>query len=150
MSTAQNRLDSTMSRLDSVLDQQLARLERVEAQQAAEREEARRVRMRDAMHERVEIGSRYDSAFRSFGSEVPAPVDDESPSRYRARLYNRLARRLSPDHKLASVRADDISAQPIVLDRFEQMLLDAAKAEGAPSEPREFAHRRDHSRTHPH
>jgi hypothetical protein len=130
MSAVQQRFDDTLSRIDSVLDAQVRRIEAVEAQHAAEREEARRARMRDAMHERTEIASRYDSAFRAFGSEVPAPVDDEAPSRYRARLYNRLARRLPPDHKLASVRADDISAQPIVLDRFEEMLITAAKAEG--------------------
>ena len=60
MATAQARFDETLSRIDSVLDAQVARLERVEAQQAAEREEARRARMRDAMHERTEIASRYD------------------------------------------------------------------------------------------
>jgi hypothetical protein len=113
-----------------VLDAQVRRLEAVEAQQAAEREEARRARMRDAMYERTEIGSRYADAFRAFGSEVPAPVDDESPSRYRARLYNRLARRLPPDHKLASVRADDLGSQPQVFDNFEEMIIAAAKAEG--------------------
>jgi len=64
MSAVQQRFDDTLSRIDSVLDAQVARLERVEAQQAAEREEARRARMRDAMYERTEIGSRYADAFR--------------------------------------------------------------------------------------
>lgn len=130
MATAQARFDETLSRIDSVLDAQTRRLEVVEAREAAAREEARRARMRDAMHERTEIGSRYADAFRSFGNEVPAPVDDEAPSRYRARLFNRLARRLSPDHDLASVRADDVSSSPTVFDNFEKLLLDAAKAEG--------------------
>jgi hypothetical protein len=129
-SSAQARFDDTLSRIDSVLDQQVARLERVEAQQAAEREEVRRARMRDNMHARTEIASRYDSAFRAFGTTVPEPADDEAPSRYRARLFNRLARRLSPDHDLSSVRADDLGGQPIVLDRFEEMTIAAAKAEG--------------------
>ena len=129
-SAVQQRFDDTLSRLDGVLDSQVRRIEAVEATQAAEREEARRVRMRDAMYERTEIGSRYADAFLAFGTEVPAPVDDEAPSRYRARLYNRLARRLPPDHKLASVRADDLGSQPQVFDNFEAMLLDAAKAEG--------------------
>ena len=129
-SAVQQRFDDTLSRLDGVLDSQVRRIEAVEATQAAEREEARRVRMRDAMYERTEIGSRYADAFRSFGTEVPAPADDEPPSRYRARLYNRLARRLPPDHKLALVRADDLGSQPQVFDNFEAMLLDAAKAEG--------------------
>jgi hypothetical protein len=81
MASAQARLDETLlARIDSVLDRQVARVEAVEARQAAEREEARRTRMRDAMYERTEIGSRYADAFRSFGTEVPAPVDDEAPS----------------------------------------------------------------------
>jgi hypothetical protein len=126
---------SALARIDSLLDRQIARLEKVEAQQAAEREEARRARMRDAMHERTAIASRYDSAFRSFGSTVPEPADDEAPSAYRSRLFNRLARRLSPDHDLSSVRADDLGGQPNVLDRFEEirfeeMIIAAAKSEG--------------------
>ena len=131
MASAQPRLnESLLARLDGLIDGQVRRLEKVEARADAEREEARRVRMRDAMHERTEIGSRYDSAFRSFGTTVPEPADDEAPSRYRARLFNRLARRLSPDHDLAGVRADDLGGQPVVLDRFEEMIIAAAKAEG--------------------
>ena len=121
---------SALARIDSLLDRQVARLEKIEAEQAAEREEARRARMRDNMHARTEIASRYDSAFRSFGSEPPAPADDEAPSRYRARLFNRLARKLAPDHDLASVRADDLGGHPTVIDRFEEMIIAAAKAEG--------------------
>jgi hypothetical protein len=64
-------------------------------------------------------------------TEVPAAVDDESPSRYRARLFNRLARRLPGGHDLADVRADDVSAQPIVFDNFEALIIEAAKREGA-------------------
>jgi hypothetical protein len=32
--------------------------------------------------------------------------------------------RVPPDHKLASIRADDRGSQPIVLDNFEAMLLE--------------------------
>jgi hypothetical protein len=135
MSAVQQRFDDTLSRLDSVLDQQVARLERVEAQQAAEREEARRSRMRDNAEARRGIQARYDSAFRSFGSETPMPADDEAPSAYRRRLFNRLVRRLPSDHKLASIRSDDLGGQAVVFDNFEEMLLDAAKSEGErPSE----------------
>ena len=130
MSTAQNRLDSTLARVDSILDGQLARLERIEAQQATEREEARRARMRDNMHARTEIASRYDSAFRSFGTEVPAPADDEAPPAYRSRLFNRLGRRLPSGHDLASIRADDISSSPTVFNHFEREMIEAAKTEG--------------------
>jgi hypothetical protein len=62
---------------------------------------------------------------------VPEPADDERPSSYRNRLFNRLARKLAPDHELASIRADDLGPQPVVLDRFEAMIIEAAKAEGA-------------------
>jgi hypothetical protein len=120
---------SALARIDSLLDRQVARLEKIEAQQAAEREEARRARMRDAMYERTEIGSRYADAFRSFGTEVPAPVDDEPPSRYRARLFNRLARKLPEGHEWASTRADDLPLGG-VMDNIEKMVLEAAKAEG--------------------
>jgi hypothetical protein len=50
-------------------------------------------------------------------------------------LFNRLARRLAPDHELSSIRADDLGSQPVVFDNFEALLLQAAVAEGAsPSE----------------
>lgn len=129
-SAVQQRFDNTLSRIDSVLDAQVTRLEKIEAEQAAEREEARRQRQRANAEQRREIQSRYDSAFRSFGTEVPAPVDDEAPSAYRSRLFNRLGRKLSPDHELASIRADDLGNQPQVFDNFEEMIIAAAKAEG--------------------
>jgi hypothetical protein len=44
----------------------------------------------------------------AFGTEVPAPVDDEAVPRYRARLFNRLVRRLPEGHEWQSVRADEI------------------------------------------
>src|SRR5271170_1813633 len=71
------------------------------ASKEAEREEARRHRQRDNMHERNEIASRYDASFAAFGTTVPQAADDEPASRYRARLYNMLARKLAPDHDLA-------------------------------------------------
>jgi hypothetical protein len=131
MASATARFDETLARLDSVLDGQVRRVEAVEARQNAALEEARRQRMRDAMHERTEIASRYADAFQSFGTEVPAPVDDEPVAAFRKRLFNRLARRLPSSHELSEIRADDLGGQAIVLDNFERMLLDAAKAEGA-------------------
>jgi hypothetical protein len=46
-------------------------------------------------------------------------------------LFNRLARKLPPDHDLAQLRADDLGSQPIVFDNFENELIKAATAEGA-------------------
>ena len=131
MATAANRLDSTLSRLDTVLDQQASRLEAMEARAALERDFARAQRMRDAAEARREIQATYSDAYRSFGNECPSPIDDEAPSAYRRRLFNRLARKLPPDHKLATLRADDLGSQPVVLDNFEAMLLQAAAAEGS-------------------
>jgi hypothetical protein len=106
------------------------RIEAAEARQNAEREAARAQRMRDNAEARREIAARYDSAYRSFGTMVPEPADDEAPSAYRKRLYNRLARRLAPDHQLAQLRADDFGSQAVVFDNFEQQLLEAARREG--------------------
>jgi hypothetical protein len=124
------RIDASMERLDSILDQRLQREEQALAADNAEREASRRQRQRDNAEQRRMIATAYDDAFRSFGTAVPEPADDESPSAYRRRLYNRLARKLPSGHELAEVRADDISGQQIVFDNFERMLLDAAKAEG--------------------
>jgi hypothetical protein len=131
MSTAaQARFDATISRLDSVLDRSMRRVEAVEARIDAEREDARRQRMRDNAEARRLIAQTYDDSFRSFGVTTPEAADDESPTAYRRRLFNRLARKLAPDHELSSMRADDLGGQAIVFDNFEQQLLEAARQEG--------------------
>jgi hypothetical protein len=129
-SSAMARLDSALNRFDDVLAERLRREKAAMEREDAAREDARRVKMRADADERREIQATYADAFQSFGTETPAPVDDEPPSRYRARLFNRLARRLAPDHELSSIRADDLGSQAVVFDNFERMLLDAAKAEG--------------------
>jgi hypothetical protein len=123
-------LQAKIDRLDALLDRRLADQEAEEARADASLEEARRARQREHAEQRRVIAEVYDDAFRSFGTEVPAAVDDEASAAYRRRLFNRLARKLPSGHDLADVRADDVSAQPIVFDNFEAMLLDAAKAEG--------------------
>jgi hypothetical protein len=40
-----------------------------------------------------------------------------------------LARKLPTSHDLADLRADDLGSSALVFDNFEQLLLDAAKAE---------------------
>jgi hypothetical protein len=130
MASAQARFDETLARIDSVLDRSVRRVEAIEERQDAEREDARRQRQRNNAEQRREMQATYADAFQSFGTEVPMPVDDEAPSRYRARLFNRLARRLASGHELADIRADDLGGSPVVFDNLEKMLLDAAKAEG--------------------
>jgi hypothetical protein len=131
MSAVQARFDETLRRADDLLRERLRREEQELARQDASLEEARRQRQRANAEARRQIAGVYDDAFRSFGTEVPAAVDDEAPAAYRRRLFNRLARKLAPDHDLARVRADDVSAQPIVFDNFEALIIEAAKREGA-------------------
>src|SRR6478736_9589939 len=119
-------LQAKMDRLDALLDRKMADREAEQARADASLEDARRQRQRANAEARREIQATYVDAYRSFGTEVPAPVDDEAPSAFRKRLFNRLARRLPSGHDLADVRADDLGSQPVVFDNFERMLLDAA------------------------
>jgi hypothetical protein len=72
---------------------------------------------------------KYDEAYRDFGVQTPAPIDGETPGRYRQRLYEGLRRKLPSDHSLADVYADDIPGSAARI--FEQQLLEAAKLEAA-------------------
>jgi len=74
----------------------------------------------------------YADSFRSLNAEVPLPLDDESPLQFRCRLYDRLRRKLDPDHELASIKADDVvvPSSPQVFANFEARLIEAALAEG--------------------
>jgi hypothetical protein len=130
MSAVQRRFDDTLSRADDLLRERLRREEQELARQDASLEEARRQRQRANAEERRLIAGAYDDAFRAFGTEVPAAVDDEAPSRYRARLFNRLVRRLPEGHEWSRTRADDLPSGP-ALDNIEQLIIEAAKAEGA-------------------
>jgi hypothetical protein len=123
-------LQAKMDRLDALLDRKLAAQEAEQARADASLEDARRAKMRDNAEARRLIAQTYDDAFKSFGVTTPEPADDEAPSAFRKRLFNRLARKLSPDHELASIRADDLGSQPIVFDNFETELIKAATAEG--------------------
>ena len=124
-------LQAKMDRLDALLDQRLRREEAEQARADASLEDARRAKMRDNAEARRLIAQTYDDAFRSFGVTTPEPADDEAPSAFRKRLFNRLARKLPPDHDLAQLRSDDLGSQPIVFDNFEAELIKAATVEGA-------------------
>ena len=113
-----------------MLDRKLAAEEAELRRADASLEDARRAKMRDNAEARRLIAQTYDDAFRSFGVTTPEPADDEAPSAFRKRLFNRLARKLPPDHDLAQIRADDLGSQPIVFDNFEAELIKAATAEG--------------------
>ncbi len=123
-------LQSSLDRLDAIINRRASAEEAEPDRADASLADARRQRQRANAERRNEIASTYDDAFRSFGTQVPEPVDDEPAENFRKRLFNRLARRLAPDHELAQIRADDVSSSPVVFDRFEVMLLDAAQQEG--------------------
>jgi hypothetical protein len=116
--------------LDSTLDRTARRMQAVEDRLDAEREQSRIARARDHAGQRRQIQAVYSDAYRGFGSEPPMALDDEAPSRYRVRLFNRLVRRLPSGHELSKIRADDLGPSPVVLDHFEAELLKAAMAEG--------------------
>ena len=61
--------------------------------EAAERMMAERQRAREDAERRREYQVRYADAFAAFGSLPPAPVEDERPGEYRARLFEHLRRR---------------------------------------------------------
>jgi hypothetical protein len=128
MSTA--ALQSQMERLDRIINRRLGEEGAALKRADASLEDARRAKMRDNAEARRLIAQTYDDAFRSFGVTTPEPADDEAPSAFRKRLFNRLARKLPPDHDLAQLRADDLGSQPIVFDNFETELIKAATAEG--------------------
>jgi hypothetical protein len=92
MSTA--ALQYQMERLDRIINRRVGEEEAALKRADADLEVARRAKMRQAAEQRREIQAVYADAFAAFGTEVPAPVDDEPVAMYRARLFNRLVRRL--------------------------------------------------------
>jgi hypothetical protein len=129
MAALQNRLDETLSRADEVLRERLKReIAAQEAEDAARADEAREKARADA-EKRRQIAAKFDDAFRSFSVETPQARDDESPGAYRRRLFSRLQRKLPDSHDLVDIRADDLPSGQTYLN-FEQMMIDATKAEG--------------------
>jgi hypothetical protein len=109
-----------------------ARAEREELQLREDRAEcmrAEREQAREDAERRREIQARYADSFSAFGTLVPPPLDNERPGRYRQRLFDSLQHKLPPNHDLAMVRSDELSSAP-ARRNFEQMLLEAAVAEG--------------------
>ena len=77
MSTAANRFEATMARMDSVLEQRLRLQEQEIAAENAAREDVRRAKMHANAEERRLVAQAYSDAFAAFGTEVPAAVDEE-------------------------------------------------------------------------
>src|SRR5580704_3742899 len=129
MSDIRERFDSTMARADRVLAERLKReIAAQEAEDAARADEAREKARADAEKRRM-VAAKFDDAFRAFSVETPQARDDESPGQYRRRLFSRLQRKLPDSHDLVDIRADDLPSGQAYLN-FEQMMIDATKAEG--------------------
>jgi hypothetical protein len=128
MEILQRRIDATIGRADEVLAERLRREQQALEREAAEDRRADAAQARADAQRRNEVTAIYDDAFRSFGVETPQAADDEAPGRYRRRLFDRLRRKLPPSHSLADVRGDELPPGPAFLN-FEQMMLEAAKAE---------------------
>ena len=130
MSDLQRRVDGTLSRVDEAL---VAKLQRQAAQlerEAAEERQAERERARADSFRNHELGAIFADAFAAFGTQVPAPADDERPSAYRRRLFERLRRKLPSNHDLANIRADELPSGDVYVE-FERRVIEAARAEGA-------------------
>ena len=63
------------------------------------------------------------------------PADDETPGRFRRRLYDRLRRKLALGHELAGIRSDEIAVSPEVFTNFESRLFEAARQEAEHPSP---------------
>jgi hypothetical protein len=132
MATAEfleRKVDGVLRRADALLEQRLRRDEEEQRRADAALEAARRQKARSYAEGCREYAARYDDSFASFSVQTPQPVDGEHPEKYRIRLFNRLARKLPEGHEWGSTRADDLPLGP-AMDRIEEFVLAAAKAEG--------------------
>ena len=121
-------ISATLSRADEVLAERTRReLARLKAEDAAAEVEAIE-RARADSFRRIEVAAKYQNAFAAFGGQVPQASADESPGRYRMRLYETLRRRLPPSNEWAQVRADEVPADARSV--IEGFIIDAATAEG--------------------
>lgn len=133
MSAAQQRLDQTMARFDSILAERLKREQaQLERQDAAQRR-ADAAKARNDADECRQVAAKYDGNFASFGLETAMARDGEDPHAYRCRLFRRLLRRLPDTHELQGVEPSELPE--IALDNLEQQLIGEAAREAAnPSE----------------
>jgi hypothetical protein len=122
-------LQRAEKRLAALIEKRADQEEAAARADAAARMMAERERAREDAERRRQYQVRYADAFAAFGTQVPAPVDDERPGEYRKRLYEHLRHKLPGGHELATIRADDIPSGNVARN-FEQMLLEAARVEG--------------------
>jgi hypothetical protein len=135
LSFLQARVDAMSDRMDSILSQHERRERQRLAEEDAEQERAAAEKARWTAERKREIQASYADSFNALGSECPMPADDETPGRFRRKLYDRLRRKLAPGHELANIRSDEIAVSPEVFSNFESRLFEAARQEAEHPSP---------------
>jgi hypothetical protein len=126
LATETNRLASVMSRKNDIAEAEL----RADADE--EREE-RRDRSKRWAESCAKHQAKYDEVYGKFGERAPARVADESPFKYRRRLFRGLQDKLPSDSNLIGLDPDELNTEAI--EPFEGLLLEAAAKEGAQPSP---------------
>ena len=117
------RADSSTHRLQQMLDKYARDDEAREQARLVERDREAAERTRRHNERKREYQTIYNDSFVAFGSEAPMPHEDETSLEFRCRLFDRLRRRLPPDHELADVRADDCVGSRTLFENFERALI---------------------------
>jgi hypothetical protein len=131
-----DRVDRVGRRVDLVCDvaferarRDAARMRADDASSRAAEEQERRDRARRWDESCSKHQAAYDPIYGKFGEKAPARVADESPKRYRRRLFPGLQDKLPDGHDLVRVNPDELDGD--VIGNFEKMLHDAAEKEAA-------------------
>jgi hypothetical protein len=121
-----NRLATLMGRRNDIAEAEL----RADADEEREerRDRAKRWAESCAKHQ-----ARYDEVYGRFGERAPARIADESPFKYRRRLFRGLQDRLPSDSKWRGVDCDQLDKEAI--GPIEEEVLQAAQKEGEQPSP---------------
>jgi hypothetical protein len=129
-----DRVDRVGRRVDLVVDTHFERarrdaaaMRRTDAADRDAEERERRDKARRWGESCARTQAKYDEQFQRFGEKAPARIADETPKRYRRRMFSALKDKLPDHHDLARVKADELDSD--IIDQFEQMLFDAVQRE---------------------
>jgi hypothetical protein len=95
---------------------------------AAGREQERRDRARRWDESCAKHAAAFQQSYAAFGQQPPMRVGDESPFKFRRRLFRGIQDRLPDGHRLVGVEADQLGSDAI--EEFERLLFEAAEKEG--------------------
>jgi hypothetical protein len=129
-----DRVDRVGRRVDLVVDthfeearRRAKELRRSDDAGRESEERARRDRARRWDQSGANYQAAYDPIYGKFGEKAPARVADETPKRYRRKLFRGLQDKLPDGHDLIKVNADELDSD--IIDQFEQMLFEAVQRE---------------------